>query len=520
MKNKGIFFATAAVVFFLTGCSGHEADAKKVFESANKLAFEGRALEATSFAAAFEKYESAKAKIVEIREKYPETKLSRDLSQSSWQLGPFPWGRFSEKILPEMKRKAIAESTPLACADYFAQKLKQDFERIETFSSIAGAAYQDGNEVLGERLMSQAEKACEKLPRKGDEVMYSLEDGRRAIAQALLKAGKIERAKGIIEKYGLKDLLAAELGLALVARGNPEEAAKIVNPSNLDPLEITVLAKSAVILSRAGKREEAAAFLERAEKRLKELLYAPGMPASSLEEARTDLALGFCENKETARVLMLFGPHRVPGFYFSSAPALDALYKCCQEQGLATSLLRSADQSISALLEEKGMDLARLSGRSISLGNLAYLQWKLGEQKKGRQNFIQALRIAKKLGPPFSESPDDRYHKAEAVINLANIGQRIGIVSEVLGELPVVFRLLKEAPPYPSEFDKRDGTMIDLAMVYARIGKISEFQSAIQALRSDSSLCAAMVRLQPSFKASKEQERYHELLHALVAGGR
>jgi tetratricopeptide (TPR) repeat protein len=517
--KKNVPFLVAAILFSLTACSSHEADARKVFERANKLAFEGRSLEATSFGAAFEKYRAANARIAEIKEKYPETKFSQGLSQSSWQLGPFLWDRFSEEVLPEVKMKAIAESTPLACADHFAKKLKEDFERVETLSYLAGAAYQDGDGVRGERLISQAEKACEKLPRKGDEVMNSLEDGKLAIAQAALKAGQIERAKGIIEKYGLKDLLAAELALALVARGNPEEAVRIVDESNnRDSLEITVLAKSAVLLSRAGKREGAAALLERAEKSLKALVYSVGMPASSLDEAKTDLALGFCENKETARVLLLFGPHWVPGFFLSSAPALDELYKCCQEQGIASSILRSADQAISPLPEEK-MDLAQLSERSISLGNLAYLQWKLGEQKKGRENLAEALRIEKKIGPPFSDSPDDRYRKAEAVLNLVNICQRIGFESEALDELSVVFRLVKEAPPYPSEFDKRDGTMIDLAMAYARSGKISECQSSIQALRSNSSLCAAMVQLQPLFKASKERGNYGKLLHALVASG-
>lgn len=121
MYKKLLFHIIIAclTILLLTGFSSPDEKANKLFVEAFQLIKPAQELEKVSYAEALKLYEDALAKLDRIISKYPSSQLAVKLIQDEAKIESYTITELKE-IVSQVKMKADAEASPLACALFVA----------------------------------------------------------------------------------------------------------------------------------------------------------------------------------------------------------------------------------------------------------------------------------------------------------------------------------------------------------------------------------------------------------------
>jgi len=246
------------------GCAGGEEEKTgELLREASRLVKSAREVEQISYAAAQELYEEALAKLERIVSRYPSSPAAQMLTREETKIGGYTLAALKRVVLPQIRSKAEAENSPLACALFVAQAIREPELRMPLLIEVAAAYAKIGKMDRASGLLA---RALEMAPEVVDIATRS--DLLARIADLQAQAGHFDRALETVQ--GIED------------RGSRARA----------------LAEVSVTYAQDGQRDMASETLSKA------LELAEGVEgAASRERTLAAIAVGYGEIGQYERVL-------------------------------------------------------------------------------------------------------------------------------------------------------------------------------------------------------------------------
>ena len=221
----GVLGCLMVVAWVGSGCADRqEESASQLSRDAARLVASARDLEQTRYAGALELYEEAVAKLERIVSRYPSSPLAEGLARDEAEIGGVTLGELKQVVLPQMRRKAEAESSPLACALYVARAIKTPEIEMPLLIRIAAAYNEIGQRQRASDLLSRTLEMA-----GAAKEVETREDISSRIAGLYAEAGQFDRAMEIargIEDPGLKVRAMVEISVRYAELGQGDAASE------------------------------------------------------------------------------------------------------------------------------------------------------------------------------------------------------------------------------------------------------------------------------------------------------
>lgn len=487
-------FLIIGALLVTPSCADREGEARSAVKAAAFEVLEARKLETESFDAALEHYEMALNSISQVRQEYPDTSTAALLNKPSTYLGPITIGAIEGTILPAVRRRAEAESSPLACAAFMAETILAPAPRIQAVCTVARSAAALGRVAVAQQMVQNATVTAHGLP-AGSE---SREKAFEALANALIDTRELEKARSLILAHGF-EAPWQRLAIALARTGQTRRSAGMVTHA-LGGEPLARLEARAVIgtaLSREGNPASALAMMQEAER------WAKLVRSEQLTQAGLILATQFASQRALNAADAWLG--EVNGLRTAKREELDALITAYKEGGGEARLLQRVHDGLKMI--EAGTDISPAS-EVPWLANIAYLQAKLGEGEPGAFALSQARIRADNIAPD-----DGLPLLTNEIETLLDIGERLLLINHVQPGMDATEDALKRLEGLPLE--QRSNILSRAASLAARAGKPERAIDLIEKLHDQAEIAAALAQ---TAQASGERLMVPKRkLHDLVA---
>ena len=207
------------------GCAAREEEnAGRLSREASLLVASARNQEGTRYASALELYEEAVAKLERIVSRYPSSPLAERLARDEAEIGGYTLGALKQVVLPQMRRKAEAESSPLACALFVARAIRTPELEIPLLIRIAHDYAAIGHRQKVSELLSQTLEMAGAVGEIESRARISAR-----IARLYAETGQFERAMEVsqgIQDSGLRVRALAEVSVGYAQAGQIDAASE------------------------------------------------------------------------------------------------------------------------------------------------------------------------------------------------------------------------------------------------------------------------------------------------------
>jgi tetratricopeptide (TPR) repeat protein len=135
---KGLGFVTVCLAGAISlSCASPEKKANKLFVEAVQQTQLAQEAERDDYVTALKFYEEALQRVETIISRYPSSDIAVKIIQGESRIGLFSATELTKRVVPEVRLKAAAEGNPLGCANFLADTVEGDDQRIAAKSEIA-----------------------------------------------------------------------------------------------------------------------------------------------------------------------------------------------------------------------------------------------------------------------------------------------------------------------------------------------------------------------------------------------